>query len=88
MPEAQGLSAHSVFPTVQTVGYGHDESVCRAIVSNLRLVGYDGVHSIEHEESLLAADEGFQTAIAFLREVMIEKSRIKTWFEMEHEAIS
>jgi hypothetical protein len=50
-------------------------------------VGYDGVLSIEHEDSLMAADEGLQKAIAFLREVMIEKPRGKTWFEMDHEAV-
>jgi sugar phosphate isomerase/epimerase len=70
----------------RTVGYGHDESVWRDIVSNLRLVGYDGVLSIEHEDSLMAADEGLQKAIAFLKDVMIEKPRGKTWFEMEHQA--
>ena len=43
--------------------------------------------SIEHEDSLMAADEGLQKAIAFLREVMIEKPRGKTWFEMDHKAV-
>lgn len=67
----------------RTVGYGHDEAVWRDIVSNLRLVGYDGVLSIEHEDSLMAPEEGLEKAVAFLRRVMIERPKGKTWFELE-----
>jgi sugar phosphate isomerase/epimerase len=55
----------------RTVGYGHGESVWRDIVSNLRLVGYDHVISIEHEDSLMSGDEGLKKAIAFLKGVVI-----------------
>ena len=40
-------------------------------LSNLRLVGYDHVLSIEHEDSLMSGDEGLKKAIAFLKEVTI-----------------
>ncbi|MCX6375447.1 MAG: sugar phosphate isomerase/epimerase, partial [Armatimonadetes bacterium] len=36
----------------RTVGYGHDYQIWEDIVSNLRMVGYDWVLSIEHEDSL------------------------------------
>jgi sugar phosphate isomerase/epimerase len=41
------------------------------MVSNLRLVGYDHVLSIEHEDSLMSGTEGLKKAIAFLKEVVI-----------------
>ncbi len=36
--------------TFRTVGYGHDVSFWKDFVSALRLVGYDGVLSIEQEK--------------------------------------
>ena len=55
-----------------TVGYGNGESAWRDIVSNLRLVGYDHVISIEHEDSLMSGDEGLKKAIAFLKQIVID----------------
>ncbi len=55
----------------RTVGYGNGESYWRDLVSNLRLVGYDRVLSIEHEDSLMSIDEGLKKAVAFLSDVMI-----------------
>ena len=57
----------------RTVGYGHGEEVWRDIVSNLRLIGYDGALSIEHEDSLMSAREGFERAVEFLRGLVIEE---------------
>jgi sugar phosphate isomerase/epimerase len=56
--------------TFRTVGYGHGASVWRDIVSTLRLVGYDGVLSIEHEDLLASVDEGLERAVALLRSVV------------------
>jgi len=55
----------------RTVGYGHGEEVWRAICSELRLVGYDHVMSIEHEDSLMTTKEGLEKAVSFLKNVMI-----------------
>jgi sugar phosphate isomerase/epimerase len=55
----------------RTVGYGHSYQVWKDIFSALRMVGYDGVISIEHEDSLMSPEEGLQKAIAFLKETMI-----------------
>src|ERR671921_738316 len=58
----------------RTVGYGHGPDFWRAFASELRLAGYDGVISIEHEDSLMSVDEGFRKAVAFLKNtVMTEK---------------
>ena len=64
----------------RTVGYGHGESEWRDIVSTLRMVGYDHVLSIEHEDSLMSGDEGLKKAIAFLKNVLIyEKAGEAYW---------
>ncbi len=55
----------------RTVGYGNDYAVWKDMISTLRMVGYDGVLSIEHEDSLMSSNEGFLKAIAFLKEVLI-----------------
>jgi len=57
----------------RTVGYGHGEGVWRDIVSNLRLVGYDGALSIEHEDGLMSAREGFEKAVALLKGLIIQE---------------
>jgi sugar phosphate isomerase/epimerase len=64
----------------RTVGYGHDDAVWKDIISTLRMVGYDGTLSIEHEDSLMSSDEGFKKAIAFLKQATIfESPSAMTW---------
>ena len=65
----------------RTVGYGHDYAVWKDIVSNLRMVGYDDVLSIEHEDALMTPNEGLQKAIAFLKDVLVfeEKNTDRFW---------
>ncbi len=64
----------------RTVGHGHDELTWSQIVSQLRLVGYDFVLSIEHEDSLMSPDEGLRKAIGFLQRVMIrDKPGVPYW---------
>ena len=57
----------------RTVGYGHGEGVWRDMVSNLRLVGYDGALSIEHEDGLMSSREGFEKAVSFLSDIVIRE---------------
>lgn len=64
----------------RTVGYGHDAQVWKDIVSNLRMVGYDDVLSIEHEDSLMSVNEGLQKAIAFLKDVMVFEDTGGMWW--------
>ncbi|MFN8007091.1 MAG: sugar phosphate isomerase/epimerase [Terriglobia bacterium] len=59
----------------RTVGYGNDFAVWKDIVSNLRLVGYDYVLSIEHEDSLMSSNEGLRKAFHFLKQVLITEPR-------------
>jgi sugar phosphate isomerase/epimerase len=53
------------------VGYGHGPEFWKALVSELRMAGYDGAISIEHEDSLMSVDEGFRKAVSFLKEAVI-----------------
>ena len=55
----------------RSVGYGHAHQVWKDMMSNLRMVGYDGCISIEHEDSLMSVNEGLMKAIAMLKDVMI-----------------
>ncbi|MEJ6950440.1 sugar phosphate isomerase/epimerase family protein [Natronospora cellulosivora (SeqCode)] len=55
----------------RSVGYGNGYQYWKDIVSNLRMVGYDDVLSIEHEDSLMSSTEGLNKAIDFLKEVLI-----------------
>lgn len=59
----------------RSVGYGNGLDYWREIISNLRLVGYDKVMSIEHEDSLMNPDEGLAHAVAFLKDSMIKEPR-------------
>lgn len=42
-----------------------------ALVSELRLAGYDHVISIEHEDSLMSVREGLSKAVALLKDAVI-----------------
>ncbi|GAC1361565.1 MAG: sugar phosphate isomerase/epimerase [Herpetosiphon sp.] len=66
--------------TFRTVGYGHDQSTWRSIVSTLRLVGYDYVLSIEHEDPLASVDEGFSKAVSFLQAVVLAEQPATMWW--------
>jgi len=64
----------------RTVGYGHDQQTWKDIISNLRMVGYDGAISIEHEDSLMSAGEGLRKAVDFLKDVLIYEDKTAMWW--------
>ena len=64
----------------RTVGYAHGQEFWRALVSELRLGGYDGALSIEHEDALMSQDEGFTRAATFLRETIIREQAATAWW--------
>jgi len=57
--------------TFRTIGYGHDLKTWKDIMSAFRLIGYDYVISIEHEDALMSSDEGLAKAVAALKEALI-----------------
>jgi len=64
----------------RTVGYGHGEDFWRDFISALRLIGYDGAISIEHEDSLMSVNEGFQKAVAFLKGILLTEKTGGMWW--------
>ena len=64
----------------RSLGYGNDYSYWKDMISNLRLVGYDYALSIEHEDSLMSQGEGLETAVKFLKEVIIRESPAEMWW--------
>mgnify|MGYP000020603784 CR=1 FL=1 len=56
----------------RSIGYGHDEAHWKDIVSTLRMVGYEGALSIEHEDSLTSGREGLERAIDVLQRAVFE----------------
>lgn len=64
----------------RTVGYGHGDEFWKPFVSMLRTYGYDGVISIEHEDSLMSMSEGFEKAVAYLKGVILTQPLGKAWW--------
>ncbi len=55
----------------RTVGFGHDAHWWREFVTSLRLVGFDGVLSMEHEDRWMGAHEGIRKSAEFLRPIVL-----------------
>ncbi len=63
-----------------TVGFGHGETEWRRIIDTLSMIGYDGVVSIEHEDSLKSKKEGLELAVSFLKRIVpAEKAGAMWW---------
>lgn len=64
----------------RTCGYGHGAEWWKEFVSTLRMFGYDNVLSIEHEDSLLSAEEGLTKAAAFLNDLVVREQPGAAWW--------
>lgn len=53
-----------------TLGFGHGETWWRQFCYRLKMAGYDGWLSVEHEDVLLNALEGLEKSVALLKGVM------------------
>ncbi len=64
----------------RTVGYGHGEDFWTDFVSTLRMFGYDGTLSMEHEDSLMTPAEGLRKGVDFLKQIVIREPKgAVTW---------
>ncbi|HEY3329993.1 MAG TPA: sugar phosphate isomerase/epimerase [Capsulimonadaceae bacterium] len=64
----------------RSVGYGHDEGWWKDFISNLLMIGYDNVLSIEHEDGLLSTTEGLKKAVETLSaSIVTEKPGTMFW---------
>jgi len=64
----------------RTIGYGHGADFWTNFVSTLRMIGYDGVISIEHEDSLMSMNEGFTKAVEFLKGILLREKVGGMWW--------
>ena len=55
-----------------TIGYGHGEVWWRQFCAALKLVGYNDVLSIEHEDTAMSPLEGVTKSVRLLREAMVD----------------
>lgn len=53
-----------------TLGFGHGEQWWRQFCYRLKMAGYDGWLSVEHEDVLLNSLEGLEKSVALLKDVM------------------
>lgn len=74
--------------TFRTVGFGHGQSFWCDFVSILRLIGYDDVLSIEHEDEYMDMDEGLQKAVEFLRPIIMRKPVGPQWWDYESSGLA
>jgi sugar phosphate isomerase/epimerase len=64
----------------RTVGYGRPRSFWCDFVSTLRMTGYDGVLSMEHEDGLMTPSEGLEKGVRFLQSIILgEPKGSVTW---------
>jgi sugar phosphate isomerase/epimerase len=64
----------------RTVSYGNPRRFWCDFVSTLRMIGYDGTLSIEHEDSLMSPREGLEKALRFLQTIVLKEPKGKmTW---------
>lgn len=64
----------------RTVGYGHGADFWCDFISTLRLCGYDGTLSMEHEDSLMSPAEGLRKGVDFLNAIVIREQKGQvTW---------
>jgi sugar phosphate isomerase/epimerase len=57
----------------RSVGFGHSVAWWQDFVSTLRMVGYDYVLSIEHEDGLMSPLEGLRKAVSTLKQAVIKE---------------
>jgi len=64
----------------RTCGYGHGREFWSELISTLRIVGYDYVLSIEHEDGLMSPEEGLSKSAAFLNDIVMRDSPGSAWW--------
>ncbi|MBI5706578.1 MAG: sugar phosphate isomerase/epimerase [Armatimonadetes bacterium] len=64
----------------RSVGYGHGIEWWKDFCSNLRMVGYDHVLSIEHEDGLMTSMEGLRKALDVLKQAVIQEQAGKMFW--------
>ena len=66
--------------TFRSVGWGHGLLSWKEMLSTLRMVGYDYVVSIEHEDALASIHEGLSSAISTLSAALLTEQPVDGWW--------
>ena len=64
----------------RAVGWGHSEIEWKGIASALRLIDYDYVISIEHEDALASIHEGLSSAVNMLSRILLTEPAVEPWW--------
>ena len=64
----------------RTIGFGHGEQEWGNTLSSLRMAGYDGAISIEHEDPLASVDEGVSMAVDLLKRILLRHPVAEAWW--------
>lgn len=64
----------------RTVGFGASTEEWKEIISALKLAGYNGALSIEHEDGYMSKEEGLIKGIEFLKSVIIRDDGTAMWW--------
>jgi len=64
----------------RSCGWGHGREFWTSFASALRVVGYDHVLSIEHEDGLMSPLEGFVKAVEFLKPIVMHETPGEMWW--------
>ena len=60
------------------IGYGHDLGVWKAIVEELKAVGYEHVISLEHESPFTTARVGVAKSVQALEEILLDRATVRS----------
>lgn len=63
-------------------GWGHDEQTWREVIATLRLVGYDGILSLEMESEYIEIQEGLEKAAAFIKPMILAAPPGLPWWQV------
>jgi len=64
-----------------TVGYGHDQAFWKNFVATLRMIGYEGVLSIENENTNMSSNEGIKKSVEFIKQCMLFEKVTSQWWD-------
>jgi sugar phosphate isomerase/epimerase len=64
----------------RTIGFGHGEQEWGETLGSLRMAGYDGAISIEHEDPLASVDEGVSMAVDLLKRILLRQPAAEAWW--------
>ncbi len=63
-------------------GWGHGEQTWREVIATLRLIGYDGILSLEMESEYIEIQEGLEKAADFIRPMMLHAPAGPAWWQI------